>query len=56
VKKCFLKEKPDAVLIMGDTNSNIAAIIAKRLIIPIFHMESGNRSFDMNIPEKINRK
>lgn len=50
------KEKPDAVLILGDTNSSIAAIIAKRLRIPIFHMEAGNRSFDMNVPEEINRK
>lgn len=50
------KEKPDAVLILGDTNSSIAGIIAKRLRIPIFHMEAGNRSFDMNVPEEINRK
>lgn len=52
----LLKEKPDAVLILGDTNSSIAAIIAKRLRIPIFHMEAGNRSFDMNVPEEINRR
>lgn len=52
----FEKEKPDAVLILGDTNSSIAAIIAKRLRIPIFHMEAGNRSFDMNVPEEINRR
>jgi len=50
------KENPDAVLILGDTNSSIAGIIAKRLRIPIFHMEAGNRSFDMNVPEEINRK
>jgi UDP-N-acetyl-L-fucosamine synthase len=50
------KEKPDAVLILGDTNSSIAGIIAKRLRIPIFHMEAGNRSFDMNVPEEINRR
>ena len=50
------KEAPDAVLILGDTNSSIAGIIAKRLRIPIFHMEAGNRSFDMNVPEEINRK
>ena len=50
------KETPDAVLILGDTNSSIAAIIAKRMRIPIFHMEAGNRSFDMNVPEEINRK
>jgi len=50
------KEKPDAVLILGDTNSSIAGIIAKRLKIPIYHMESGNRCFDQNVPEEINRK
>jgi UDP-N-acetylglucosamine 2-epimerase (non-hydrolysing) len=50
------KEKPDAVLILGDTNSSIAAIIAKRLKIPIYHMEAGNRCFDPNVPEEINRK
>ncbi len=50
------KEQPDAVLILGDTNSSIAGIIAKRLRIPIFHMEAGNRSFDMNVPEEINRR
>ena len=50
------KEEPDAVLILGDTNSSIAGIMAKRLKIPIFHMEAGNRSFDMNVPEEINRR
>lgn len=50
------KEKPDAVLLLGDTNSSIAGIIAKRMRIPIFHMEAGNRSFDMNVPEEINRR
>ena len=55
-EQVLLKEKPDAVLILGDTNSSIAAIMAKRLKIPIFHMEAGNRSFDMNVPEEINRK
>jgi len=50
------KEKPDTILILGDTNSSIAGIIAKRLRIPIFHMEAGNRSFDMNVPEEINRR
>ncbi|ARN56283.1 non-hydrolyzing UDP-N-acetylglucosamine 2-epimerase [Sedimentisphaera salicampi] len=49
-------EKPDAVLILGDTNSSIAGIIAKRLQIPIFHMEAGNRSFDQNVPEETNRR
>jgi len=50
------KEKPDAMLVLGDTNSCLAAISAKRLKIPIFHMEAGNRCFDQNVPEEINRK
>ena len=50
------KEKPDAVLILGDTNSALSAISAKRLKIPIFHMEAGNRCWDWNVPEMINRK
>jgi UDP-N-acetylglucosamine 2-epimerase (non-hydrolysing) len=53
----FLAEhKPDAVLILGDTNSALSAISAKRLKIPIFHVEAGNRCFDENLPEEINRK
>jgi len=55
-EEVFKKETPDAVLILGDTNSSISGIIAKRMQIPIFHMEAGNRSFDMNVPEEINRK
>lgn len=50
------KEMPDALLLLGDTNSALAAIPAKRLKIPIFHMEAGNRCFDQNVPEEINRK
>lgn len=50
------KEKPDAVLVLGDTNSALAAISAKRLKVPIFHMEAGNRCWDWNVPEMINRK
>lgn len=52
----MIEEKPDAVLILGDTNSALSAIAAKRLKIPIFHMEAGNRCFDENVPEEINRK
>lgn len=48
--------QPDAVLILGDTNSCLAAISAKRLKIPIFHMEAGNRCFDQRVPEEINRR
>jgi UDP-N-acetyl-L-fucosamine synthase len=48
--------KPDALLILGDTNSALSAIPAKRLKIPVFHMEAGNRCFDQNVPEEINRK
>ncbi len=50
------KEKPDAILILGDTNSCLASYMAKRLHIPIFHMEAGNRCFDFNVPEEINRR
>ncbi|MBA3680756.1 MAG: UDP-N-acetylglucosamine 2-epimerase (non-hydrolyzing) [Bacteroidetes bacterium] len=49
-------EKPDAFLVLGDTNSCLAAYIAKRLHIPIFHMEAGNRCFDFNVPEETNRR
>ncbi|HHT9112436.1 MAG TPA: non-hydrolyzing UDP-N-acetylglucosamine 2-epimerase [Candidatus Wunengus sp. YC65] len=50
------KEKPEALLILGDTNSCLSAIPAKRRKIPIFHMEAGNRCFDQRVPEEINRK
>ncbi len=50
------KEKPDAFLIYGDTNSCLSVISAKRLHIPVFHMEAGNRCFDQRVPEEINRK
>lgn len=55
-EKVMLKEKPDAVLILGDTNSALSCIIAKRLRIVIFHMEAGNRCFDDRVPEEINRR
>lgn len=48
--------KPDALLVLGDTNSSMAAIAAKRQKIPVFHMEAGNRCFDVRVPEEINRK
>ena len=50
------KEKPDALLVLGDTNSALSAISAKRLKIPVFHMEAGNRCWDWNVSEMINRK
>ncbi len=52
----LVEVKPDALLILGDTNSALSAISAKRLKTPIFHMEAGNRCFDENLPEEINRK
>jgi UDP-N-acetylglucosamine 2-epimerase (non-hydrolysing) len=55
-EEVFLKEKPDAVMILGDTNSAIAAVVAERMHIPVYHMEAGNRSFDNNVPEELNRK
>lgn len=54
--KLFEELRPDAVLILGDTNSALSAISAKRRKIPIFHMEAGNRCFDLRVPEEINRK
>lgn len=55
-EQVLLDERPDAVLVLGDTNSSIAAVMAKRLQIPVYHMEAGNRSFDENVPEEINRR
>lgn len=55
-EKVILKEKPDALLILGDTNSGLSAIIAKRLGIATFHMEAGNRCYDDRVPEEINRR
>ena len=54
--KLFSEIKPDALLVLGDTNSALCTISAKRLKIPIFHMEAGNRCFDQNVPEELNRK
>lgn len=55
-EEVLIKEKPDAVLALGDTNSAIGLLMAKRMKIPTYHMEAGNRSFDANVPEEINRK
>ena len=52
----FKAENPDAVVILGDTNSALAAIMARRMKIPIYHLEAGNRCFDLNVPEETNRK
>ncbi|ATH06718.1 UDP-N-acetylglucosamine 2-epimerase (non-hydrolyzing) [Halobacteriovorax marinus] len=54
--KMLVEEKPDAILVLGDTNSCLSVLAAKRLKIPIFHMEAGNRCFDLNVPEEINRR
>jgi UDP-N-acetylglucosamine 2-epimerase (non-hydrolysing) len=56
VDRALAEIRPDAVLILGDTNSCLAAIPAKRRKIPVFHMEAGNRCFDMRVPEEINRR
>lgn len=55
-EKVLQKEQPDAVLVLGDTNSAISAIMARRMKIPVYHMEAGNRSYDRNVPEETNRK
>lgn len=54
--KVLCEEKPEALLVLGDTNSCLSVIAAKRLKIPVFHMEAGNRCFDQNVPEEINRR
>lgn len=56
VDRAFESEKPDALLVLGDTNSCLAVIPAKRRKIPVFHMEAGNRCFDQRVPEEINRR
>lgn len=55
-EEVILKERPDKILILGDTNSGLSSIIAERLNIPVFHMEAGNRCFDLKVPEEKNRK
>jgi UDP-N-acetyl-L-fucosamine synthase len=56
IEEVFVKHKPDGVAILGDTNSAVAALLAKRMHIPVYHMEAGNRSFDENVPEESNRR
>lgn len=56
LEKVLLDESPDAFLVLGDTNSSLGAIIAKRLGIRVFHMEAGNRCFDERVPEEVNRR
>ncbi len=56
VEKVIIKEKPDAFVVLGDTNSALAVYVAKRYKIPVFHLEAGNRSFEERVPEEINRK
>ena len=56
IEKVFKEYKPDAVLILGDTNSGLCAIVAERMGIPVYHMEAGNRCFDNSVPEEVNRK
>jgi UDP-N-acetyl-L-fucosamine synthase len=55
-EKVIREETPDAVLVLGDTNSSISALIAKRMRVPVYHMEAGNRCFDENVPEETNRR
>lgn len=54
-ERVIAAEKPDAVVVLGDTNSAISAIMARRMKVPVYHMEAGNRSFDRNVPEETNR-
>lgn len=56
LEEILLKEKPDAFLVLGDTNSSLGAIVAKRLGIRVFHMEAGNRCYDDRVPEEVNRR
>ena len=56
IEKVLLLEEPDAMLVLGDTNSCISAVMARRMKIPVYHMEAGNRCFDENVPEEVNRR
>lgn len=55
-EKIMLREKPDKLLVLGDTNSALAAFVAKRIGIPVYHMEAGNRCYDDRVPEEVNRR
>lgn len=55
IERELLENRPDAVVILGDTNTSLAAIVVKKLGIPIYHLEAGNRSYDSNVPEEVNR-
>ena len=52
----FLEHRPDRLLVLGDTNSGLTAMMARRLGIPVFHMEAGNRCYDDRVPEEVNRR
>ncbi|MGC4896226.1 non-hydrolyzing UDP-N-acetylglucosamine 2-epimerase [Micromonospora sp. DT31] len=56
VEQAVAEVRPDALLVLGDTNSCIAALIARRMRVPVYHMEAGNRCFDLNVPEETNRR
>ena len=56
IEPVFREHRPDRILILGDTNSALSAIVARRLGIPVYHMEAGNRCFDFRVPEEINRR
>ena len=56
VERAIREERPDRLLILGDTNSGLSAVVAKRMGVPVFHMEAGNRCFDDRVPEEVNRR
>lgn len=56
IEPVLIAERPDAFLVLGDTNSCLSAVIAKRLHVPVYHLEAGNRCFDQNVPEETNRR
>ena len=56
IERAISEFRPDALLVLGDTNSCLSAVIAKRMRVPVYHMEAGNRCFDENVPEETNRR